>query len=69
MTPQEIHAKLKEIVNDMSEIEDSETFAQMLADNSFLVDDDEMGYLVHQIESILVAVNAFVKPIPKSPNA
>ncbi|MEG5159553.1 hypothetical protein QUB37_03765 [Microcoleus sp. AT3-A2] len=61
MTPQEIHAKLKEILDDLGEIDDSETFTQMLADNRFLVDDDDMGYLVHQVESMLVAVNVFIK--------
>jgi len=61
MTPQEIHAKLKEILDDLGEIGDSETFTQMLADDRFLMDDDDMGYLIHQIESMLTAVNAFVK--------
>lgn len=61
MTPQEIHARLKKVLDNLSEIDDSETFTQMLADNSFMVDDDDMGYLVHKVESILAAVNAFVK--------
>ncbi|MEG4861209.1 hypothetical protein QUB75_27135 [Microcoleus sp. K1-B6] len=61
MTPQEIHAKLKKVLDDLGEIDDSETFTQMLADNSFLVDDDDMGYLIHQVEEVLAAVNAFVK--------
>lgn len=61
MTPQEIHAKFKKILDDLGEIDDSETFIQMLADGSFLVDDDDMGYLIHQVESMLAAVNAFVK--------
>lgn len=60
MPPQEIHAKLKTILDDLGEIDDSETFTQMLADKSFLVDDDAMSYLVHQVESMLVAVNDFV---------
>lgn len=61
MTPQEIHSQLKKVLDDLSEIGDSETFTQMLANDSFVVDDDNMGYLVHQVESMLVAVNAFLK--------
>lgn len=61
MTPQEIHSQLKKVLDDLGEIDDSETFTQMLANNSFLVDDDDMGYLIHRIEQVLAAVNAFVK--------
>lgn len=61
MTPQEIHAQLKKILDNLGEIDDSEGFSQMLADNSFLVDGDDMGYLVHQVESMLAAVNTFIK--------
>jgi hypothetical protein len=61
MTPQEIHNQLKKILDDLSEIDSSETFTQMLADNSFVVDDEDMGYLIHQGEQMLAAVNAYVK--------
>lgn len=61
MTPQEIHAQLKKVLDDLGEIDDSETFTQILANNSFLVDDDDMSYLIHQVEETLAAVNAFVK--------
>ncbi|WP_373534731.1 hypothetical protein [Microcoleus sp.] len=61
MTSQKIHNQLKKVLDDLSEIDSSETFAQMLADNSFVVDGDDMGYLIHQVESMLAAVNAFVK--------
>lgn len=61
MTPQEIHAQLKKVLDDLGEIDDSETFTKMLADNSFLFDDADMGYLIHQVESVLAAVNTFVK--------
>jgi hypothetical protein len=60
MTPQEIYDQLKRVLDDLCEINSSETFAEML-DNSFLIDDDDMGYLVHQVESMLAAVNTFVK--------
>jgi len=61
MTPQEIHAQLKKVLHDLAQIDDSETFAQMLAEDSFVVDDDDMGYLIHQVESMLDAVNAYLK--------
>jgi len=48
-------------LDDLCEIDDSETFKRMLADDSFLVDDDDMGYLIHQAEQMLAAVNAFTK--------
>ena len=61
MTPQEIHNQFKKVLDDLAKIDSSEAFAQMLADNSFVVDDDDMGYLIHQVEQMLAAVNAFVK--------
>lgn len=61
MTPQEIHAKLKKILDSLGEIDDSETFTQMLNDDSFVVDDDDIGHLVHQVESLMAAVNTFIK--------
>lgn len=68
MTPQEIHSQFKKVLDDLSEIDSSETFTQMLADNSFLLGDDDMGHLIHQVEEMLAAVNAFAKTkIPKSP--
>lgn len=60
MTPQEIYNQLKKVLDDLNEIDSSETFTQMLADNSFVVDDEDMGYLIHEVEVMLVAVNAFV---------
>ena len=61
VTPQEIHNQFKKVLDDLSEIDSSETFTQMLADNSFALDDDDMAYLIHQVEEMLAAVNAFVK--------
>lgn len=61
MTPQEIHSRFKKVLDDLGEIDSSEAFTQMLADNSFVVDDDDMGYLIHQVEVMLYAVNAFYK--------
>ena len=61
MTLQEIHNQFKKILDDLAEIDSSETFTQMLADNSFVVDDDDMGYLIHKAEEMLAAVNALVK--------
>ena len=61
MTPQEIHAQLKKVLDNLAQIDDSETFTQMLADNSFVVDDDDMGWLVHQVESMLAAVSTYLK--------
>ncbi len=61
MTPQEIHIQLKKILDDLCEIDSSETFTQMLADDSFLIDDDDMGYLVHQVEQLLAAVKVFAE--------
>lgn len=66
MTPQEIHQKLKEIVDDLTEIDSSETFSEMLADSSFLMDDDDMGFLVRELEQMLAAVNAFNKQNEKA---
>ena len=60
MTPQEIHNQLKKVLDDLSEIDSSETFAQMLADNSFVVDDSDMAYLIHQIEKLCFEVKTFV---------
>lgn len=61
MTPQEIHAQLKKILDNLCEIDSSETFVQMLADSSFVVNEDDMGYLIHEVEQMLAAVNTFVK--------
>lgn len=61
MTPQEIHVSLKKILDDLCEIDSSEIFTQMLADDSFLIDNDDMGYLIHSVEQILAAVNVFAK--------
>lgn len=61
MTLQEIHTQLKNVLDNLSQIDSSETFAQMLANDSFLLDDDDMGYLIHQVEQMLAAVNAFKK--------
>jgi len=61
MTPQEIHDQLKKVLDDLGEIDDSETFTEMLADPSFVVDDDDMGYLIHQVESMLADVSLFIK--------
>ena len=61
MTPQEIRNQFKKVLDDLAEIDSSETFTQMLADNSFMLDDGDMGYLIHQVEEMLAAVNAFVK--------
>jgi hypothetical protein len=59
MTPQEIHNQFKKVLDDLCEIDSSETFAQMLADNSFLIDDDDMGHLIHQVEEMLAAIAIF----------
>ncbi|MEG3899945.1 MULTISPECIES: hypothetical protein [unclassified Microcoleus] len=67
MTPQEIHVQLKKVLDYLSEIDGSETFAQMLADDSFIVDDGDMGHLVHQVEQVLATVNAYLKTNAKSP--
>lgn len=61
MTPQEIHNQFKKVLDDLCEIDSSETFTQMLADNSFVVDDSDMACLIHQAEQMLAAVNVFVK--------
>lgn len=61
MTPQEIHTQLKKVLDDLAQIDDSETFIQMLADNSFVVDGDDMEHLIHEIESMLAAVKVFIK--------
>jgi hypothetical protein len=63
MTPQEIHDQLKKVLQDLAKIDSSEAFAQMLASNSCLLDDDDMGYLIHQVEQMLVAVNAYLLTI------
>jgi hypothetical protein len=59
MTPQEIHSQFKKVLDDLSEIDSSETFTQMLANNSFLIDDDDMGYLIFKVEEMLAAVKPF----------
>ena len=66
MTHQEIRDQFKKVLEDLAEIDSSETFTKMLADDSFVVDDDDMGYLIHQVEVMLAAANAFVKPIQQS---
>ena len=64
MTPEEIHNRFKKVLEDLVEIDSSETFSQMLADGSFLVDDDDMGYLIHQVEEMLAAVFAKIAAAP-----
>ena len=61
MTPQEIHNQFKKVLDNLTEIDSSEAFTQMLADNSFMLEDGDMAYLIHQVEEMLAAVNAFAK--------
>lgn len=62
MAPQEIHAQFKKVLDDLCEIDSSETFTKMLASDSFMIDDDDMAYLIHQVEEMLAAVSTYVKP-------
>jgi hypothetical protein len=61
MTPQEIHDQFKKILDDLCEIDSSEIFVQMLDHKDFMLDNDDMAYLVHQVEQMLAAVLVFAK--------
>jgi hypothetical protein len=60
MTIQEIQEALQEAFNSVSCVGDSKTFREMLEDPSFVVDDDDMGYLVYEFEAILLSVKEYV---------
>lgn len=56
MTIQEIQKSLNEALDGLSEIDSSETFAKMLVNPSFPVDEGDVSYLVHQLEVIISSV-------------
>ena len=65
MTPQEIHNQFKKVLDELAEIDSSEAFTQMLADDSFMLDDSDMAHLIYKVEEMLAAANAFAKiPVP-----
>jgi len=59
MTPQKICEQLEKALEILRQVDDSQTFQQMLADESFVVDDDDMSYLIHQFEVFYSAALAF----------
>ena len=60
MTIEEIQQNLKEAFDSLSEIDNSEAFAEMLDDSSFVIGEGDMSYLVHQLESMFYNVKAYV---------
>lgn len=57
----DIADELQSALNLLSQIDSSETFTAMLADPLFAIDDDDMGYLIHQLESMICSVKSYSK--------